>query len=58
MGDFKKTYLGDGVYLTCDGHHLVLTTSNGIEDTNVIYLEPHMLKMIEKYLEEIKKGKT
>ena len=36
----QKIYLGDGVYLFYDGYHYVLTTENGIETSNVIYLEP------------------
>lgn len=35
-----KTYLGDGVYVQFDGRGLVLSTENGIETTNAIYLEP------------------
>lgn len=39
----QKVYLGDGVYAEDDGHGIVLTTSNGIDVTNVIYLEPEVL---------------
>jgi hypothetical protein len=33
-----KAYIGDGVYVDWDGNHLILTTENGIEVTNTIYL--------------------
>ena len=46
---FEKTYLGDGVYLRCDGFGLVLTTENGYEVTNRVVLEPHMTKLIQDY---------
>jgi len=35
-----KVYLGDGAYAEYDGYGVVLTTSNGLEITNTIYLEP------------------
>ena len=35
-----KTYLGDAVYAEWDGFYLVLTTSDGISNTNTIYLDP------------------
>lgn len=38
----KKTYIGDGVYLDFDGYQFVMTTENGIEVTNTIYLEPEV----------------
>lgn len=38
----KKTYIGDGVYLDFDDYQFVMTTENGIEATNTIYLEPEV----------------
>lgn len=38
-----KVYLGDGAYAEFDSMNgIVLTTSDGIRDTNVIYLEPEV----------------
>ncbi len=34
-----KEYLGDGCYVEFDGHGLRLTTENGIETTNTVYLD-------------------
>lgn len=39
----NETYIGDGVYCTFDGFHFWLYTSNGIEITNKIALEPEVL---------------
>lgn len=38
----EKTYLGDGCYAEFDGFAIDLTTSNGLEVTNRIYLEPEV----------------
>lgn len=38
----KKVYLGDAVYVHCDGFMFWLTTTNGIEQTNEIALEPEV----------------
>jgi hypothetical protein len=35
-----KEYLGDGAYAEFDGYGIRLTTENGYETTNTIYLEP------------------
>lgn len=35
-----KKYLGDGVYLRSDGYHIILSTENGLEVTNEIFLDP------------------
>lgn len=43
MTKSEKAYLGDGVYMDFDGYHIVLTTNNGREDTNTVYLEPEVL---------------
>lgn len=44
-----KEYIGDGVYVEFDSFYIVLTTSNGIEDTNTIYLEPPVLKNFNEF---------
>lgn len=35
----QKTYLGDGAYVDFEEGMVKLTTENGIETTNTIYLE-------------------
>lgn len=44
-----REYLGDGAYIDYDGFNVILTTSNGIEDTNEIYLEPIVLENFLTY---------
>lgn len=36
----KQTYIGDGVFCRFSGYDFVLYTSNGIEESNHIHLEP------------------
>lgn len=47
----KKEYLGDGVYAELEGGCLVLTTENGIETTNTIFLEPEVYAALVKFYE-------
>lgn len=38
-----RTYLGDGVYVELEGTGTIkLVTSDGLRDTNTIYLEPEV----------------
>ena len=56
-----KTYLGDAVYAEPDLRGLKLTTSDGLSDTNTIYLEPEVIASLVKFLEKlgyIGKGKA
>ena len=53
-----KAYLGDGVYIDFDGYMLVLTTEDGIEATNTIYLEPEVFKLLMKYVERLNTPNT
>jgi hypothetical protein len=51
-----KTYLGDGAYVELSDVELGgvwLTTSDGIEDTNAIYLEPSVLAALLEYVAKI-----
>ena len=46
-----KTYLGDAVYVErSDAGDIVLTTSDGILDTNTIFLDQHVLKALLEWL--------
>jgi hypothetical protein len=49
-----KTYLGDSVYATHDGYHVVLTTENGFEPSNTIALEPEVLVALDQFREQFK----
>lgn len=50
----SKLYLGDGVYIdTAErGYGEVITTENGIDVTNKIYLEPTVAIALLRYLEK------
>jgi len=53
-----REYLGDGLYADFDGYQIILAANNGIRDTNVVYLEPSVLKKFFAYtelIEQIKK---
>lgn len=52
----KKRYIGDAVYVQFDGYHVVLTTSDGIRDTNTIALEPAVITSLEAYLQDLRKA--
>lgn len=49
----NKEYLGDGVYIEPWSQGLKLTTDNGIEVTNEIFLEPEIVGNLVKYLEKM-----
>jgi hypothetical protein len=53
MSAEAKTYLGDGVYASCDGYHIRLTTENGIETTNEIFLEPAVARKLLEYYDRL-----
>lgn len=48
-----KEYLGDGVYVDVERGMLKLTTENGIETTNTVYLEPEVFDSLVKYAQRI-----
>jgi glycyl-tRNA synthetase (class II) len=50
----NKVYLGDGAYAEYDGFSLILTTYNGIEDTNTIYLEPELFQNLEEFVRKLR----
>lgn len=50
----SKTYLGDGAYVDFDGYALVLTTENGIRETNRIVLEPEVYAALLEYVARLK----
>ncbi len=52
-----KRYIGDGVYVVVERGMLKLTTENGIEVLDTIYLEPEVMNELVRYYEEAKQGK-
>lgn len=48
---FPKTYLGDSVYVACEGGMFKLTTENGLptDPSNTIYLDPSVLDALIAY---------
>lgn len=46
---YRKSYVGDGVYIECDGYDFILTVSNGIHTTNTIIVDLDMIKIIADY---------
>ena len=46
----RKTYLGDGVYADLEGGMIKLTTEDGREPSNTIYLEHETLLALEQYV--------
>ena len=49
-----KTYLGDGLYASFDGFHVVLTAENGISVSNTVYLDDHVLDALERFIANLK----
>ena len=51
----KKEYLGDSVYANFDGHGITLTTENGYDPTNEIYMEPEVICALGDFVSRAKK---
>jgi hypothetical protein len=47
--DGEKVYIGDGAFASFDGFGIWLTTSNGIEDTNRVFLEPAVFEALLRF---------
>jgi hypothetical protein len=52
-----KRYIGDGAYANFDGYSVILTTENGVEEYNKIFLEPNVLLQLEDYVKELRDRK-
>ena len=51
----EKTYLGDAVYIQVAGSGVItLTTEDGIDASNTIYLEPEVAGKLVAYLHHAK----
>lgn len=49
-----RVYLGDEVYAEHDGFHFVLMTTDGIADTNTVYLGPQVMQNFLDFADKIK----
>lgn len=49
-----KTYLGDAVYADFDGYFVVLTTEDGIQEGNKIYLDDGVVDALLSFLNTIR----
>ncbi len=50
-GRFEEDYLGDGAYVYMSpSRDVVLYTSNGIHETNVVVMEPSVLAAFERWI--------
>lgn len=50
--NINKEYVGDGVYVSVEHAMLKITTENGYNVTNTIYLEPQVFIALKKYFEK------
>jgi len=54
----SKTYIGDSVYASFDGYHVILTTENGLatDPSNRIALEPDVLVALNIFAKKVYHG--
>ena len=50
-----KAYIGDGVYVVMGRGTICLTTENGVEIQNTIYLEPEVWRALKLWVEDVEK---
>ena len=53
MASSTPAYLGDGVYAAFDGFQIRLWTTDGISETNVIFLDPEVQVELVRFIEKI-----
>lgn len=51
-GSMQRRYLGDGVYIEFDGSGFWLITSDGISDTNRIYIDLETYQALKAFVRE------
>ena len=49
-----KFYLGDGAFVYFDGYHVVLSTEDGISETNRVCLDAYALAAFEDWLKRLR----
>ena len=55
MAENEEEYLGDGAYARLDScGDVVVYTSNGMQVTNEVVLEPHVLQTFERWLANLR----
>ena len=52
MADYEERYIGDGVYATCDGYHIILDL-RAQDKTTRIALEPAVFDALISYREDL-----
>ena len=53
-GRYEEDYLGDGAYVYMSpAREVVLYTSNGVEETNQVVLEPAVLAAFERWMTRV-----
>ncbi len=52
MTDYEERYIGDGVYATCDGYHIILDL-RAQDSTTRIALEPAVFDALICYREDL-----
>lgn len=52
-----KSYIGDGCYAEWDGYAIILTTSNGLENTNTIVLDPEVFEGLVSFVKSAEEKK-
>ena len=53
-----KEYLGDGVYAEWTESHIILSTFNGVNSTNTIFLDSQTLEEFLEYISRLKERTT
>lgn len=51
MPEFEERYIGDGVYASCDGYHIILDL-RAQDSTTRIALEPPVFDALLKYRDD------
>jgi hypothetical protein len=54
----ETTYLGDGAYVEWTGYSFCIYTTNGMERTNEVFLEPAHLENLYLFKNEIMKQRN
>jgi hypothetical protein len=54
----QKSYLGDGAYVDLEYDEIVLTTSNGVRDTNRIVLGPGEVANLIRWIDRMRQRST
>lgn len=56
MPDNRKAYIGDGVYAEFDGYYIWLYTSNGVDESTRIALEPEVLSNLNNFATQLREA--